>query len=185
MAKYKVNDAYTGECPTTLQGDTTPTIDNVLKFTEDRIEIMCTVCTQEQYDAGLEFEAEDLIAYIDADVTFGASRSVDEVSLPHAKSKFKITGEVTYDDTEMTMLMTDENYAKFRSVFNDNLSIAIAAFDKDNVDASTHKAPMLESLFGTISKEGTTYTNGGNCTYKFTFSPSERGRACVSPTYSE
>ena len=181
MAKYKVNDAYTGECTNTLQGDATPIMDNMLKFTEDKIEFMCTVCTQEQYKAGIKFEATDMLAYTNSDVSFGMSRETEETKLPHAKSVFKVTGALTYDDTDVTMIMTRDNFKKFKQALKDDVSIAIATFDKDNVTAN--KAPMLESYFGKFSKISNTYKNGSFCEFTVTFSPSEADVECESPDY--
>lgn len=181
MAKYKVSGAYTGECETKLQGDTTPIMDNMLKFTEDKIEFMCTVCTQEQYKAGLKFEDTDLLAYVNSDVSFGMSRETEETKLPHAKSVFKVTGALTYDDTDVTMVMTRDNFNKFKDALKNDDSIAIATFDKDRI--SSNKAPMLESYFGKFSKISNTYKNGGFCEFTVTFSPSEADVECESPDY--
>ena len=183
MAKYKVGSEYTGECDSLLQGDTTPVIDNVLKFAEDKLEFLCTVCTQEQYNAGIKYESTDLMAYINSDVSFGISRETEETKLPHAKSAFKITGAITYDDTDFTMLMTRENYKKFRDVVSKNLTVAIANFDCDNIDNVTKTAPMLESYFGSFSKIKNTYKNGNTCEFTVTFSPSAADVECVSPDY--
>jgi hypothetical protein len=183
MAKYKVNGQYTGECPATLQDDETPVIDNVLKFTEDRIEFLTTECTQEQYNAGIKFEQKDLITYLNADVTFGASRDSEEQELPHAKATFKIPGSKTYDDVTLEMLMTRENYKKYKKIFDDGVTIAIATFDKDNADSDTGIAPMLESYFGSVTACSVTYTNGSSCTVSVTFAPSAADVECESPDY--
>ena len=181
MAKYKVDGNYTGECETKLQGDATPIMDNMLKFTEDKIEFMCTVCKQEQYRAGLKFENTDLLAYVNSDVSFGMSRETEETKLPHAKSAFKVTGALTYDDTDVTMIMTRDNFNKFKNALKNDDSIAIATFDKDNI--KLNKAPMLESYFGKFSKISNTYKNGSFCEFTVTFSPSEADIECESPDY--
>lgn len=181
MAKYKVGGDYTGSCDTKLQGDVTPVMDNMLKFSEDRLEFLCTVCTQDQYKAGLKFENTDLLAYINSDVSFSLSRETEETKLPHAKSTFKVTGALTYDDTDITMVMTSENFNKFKEVLKNDESVAIATFDKDRI--SSKKAPMLESYFGKFSKISNTYKNGSFCEFSVTFSPSEGDVECESPDY--
>lgn len=181
MAKYKVENAYTGNCDTTLQGDGTIDYDDVLQFKDAKILFYATVCTQAQAEAGIKMENADLIGFGSESLSFGRSRSTDTIDVPESTTKWKTTNAAEFDETSLSYFMTEDNYPKFKKAFNDDAGVCIlGCYFKNSTDTTP---TTIEAYYGKFSAFKTNYNASSQNRVNLTYVPTEELSAtlCLGP----